>query len=370
MSRFCSQCGSEVFGGGRFCRACGTPVAAGTGADDAEATAPADGGPLGGDRPLAGGSRVAAPPAAPWDDPTVPVSGDPAPAPRAGGGNGPFLAIIALVAIVMLAGGGVGAYLLLGDDAPADETDWADAWSKTDDRYSDDGSSGDDDAAGGQTTTEGDDADDGARSTTSNAGAGPLAATLEPGLYVQLGSFLSDGATREVERLRDRGIDAFAADSDGIAELLPSFRVILAGPLASAREQRRVLRAGGGADVAGIAKTLTPVTTATSASAVAGVPFAGELRGPEAEVDVTIEFDDSGRSASIDYAGRRCDGELSLIDTAGAIMTYDHRRVGAGDCPPGGNFAVKPIDGELRVTWRHSTTYDFMGGTLAADGPS
>lgn len=337
MSRFCSECGNPLAGGARFCRACGQPAGSGTDATEPEPT-------------VAGTPFAQGPP---------PVE----PAARTGG-NGPFIAIVALVAIAMLAGGGVAAYMLLGDDAPPSEADWAGAWSETDGGYGDDGSS-DGYASGGETGTDASDGDgDGDAGDT---GAEALAAELEPGLYVQLGSFLGDGATREAERLRQSGIDAFVVDSDDVAELLPAFNVVVAGPLEGASEQRQVLRDGRKADIAGLVKTLTPATAATSESAVAGASFEGELQGPEANADVTIGFDDSGRSGWIDYGDRRCEGELSLTETTGAVLAYDHR-VSAGRCPRDGTLAVKPIGDEIRVTWRHATTYDFMGGTLTAAG--
>lgn len=324
MSRFCTGCGSAVAAGARFCRACGTPVTSGAPEPEPEPEAETTTVAAAADVPLA------------WSDE----------APRRSGGRGPFVAILAVVMVTMSAGGGVGAYLLLRDDSSSADADWSEVLSPIDDGvYSDGGSEG---------------------STEEET---PLAAEIDAGLYVQLGSFLGDGATREADRLREHGMDAFVIDSNGVAELLPAFKVVVAGPLESTRDQRRVLRAGRAAGVDGIPKTLTPAAESASPAGVGSGSFGGTLTKAGREVEVGMDFSTDGRSATIGYARPSCAGELRLVDAAGAVLTYAER-ITSGPCQGDGAWSVKPAGDEIQVTWRDAVDDDFGVGVLAGGSSS
>jgi hypothetical protein len=267
------------------------------------------------------------------------------------------VAVLVVVAVAMLAGGGFGAYLLLdGDDVATSEANWS-SGSWVDER--------DDAETDAQTTTDQNGEDDGGDRTDLTDGT-PLGPEIEAGLYVQLGSFLGEGADREADRLQGHAIDAFVVDSNVVAELMPGFKVVVAGPLGDRGDQSRIVRAGRGADVAGIAKTLTPAVEGASPDVVGGAQFGGSLTKAGRDVEADIAFASDGRSATVRYAGPMCSGELSFVEGTGAVLVYDEEIV-AGPCQRGGSWSIKPASGELRTTWTNAISGDFGTGTLSGE---
>lgn len=322
MEEFCGECGSELAPEDRFCQGCGAPVA----------------------QPAA----AAVPTARAYQGPD-----------GHGRSRGPAIAVLAVVAVAVLGAIAAGSYLLLGDDSGADQSvaDWsleASGYSAAD-RADDDPpastSSADDDAA--------DDVDAGATS-----GRDTFEPELEAGDYVQLGSFRGDSATSEATRLGEHGIDAFVIDSDGVAELLPGFKVVVAGPLAGRGERNRVMRAGRRAGIDGLDRTLSPLTTAPDPADIAG-SFDGSLtRSPsERAVDASFSFAADGLSGSVDYGQPRCSSDLSFSESDLGTLIYDET-VTSGRCADGGTWAFKPNGDQLRAAWNEPDSDYFVSGDL------
>ena len=191
---------------------------------------------------------------------------------------------------------------------------------------------------------------------------------IDPGRYVQVGSFRgAPRAEEEADRLRAAGLDADVYDTNAIVQLQPAFFVILAGPFAgSAGEDRAVGRARR-AGIAGARRHFLEPATETdppagyydgtlSRKAAAGSPM-------NREIAATMDFSSDGQSATATFATPRCRSELQLSGTAGATWTYDET-VTSGDCLSGGTWSAKSSGSELRLTWWHPDRTYFVVGTL------
>jgi hypothetical protein len=300
------------------------------------------------------------------DAATVPVLDPSRPAAAAGrrGSRAPLIAALAAVAVIVLGGIGAGAYLLVGsDDEPQSALD---DWSYRPGDYASDvppSATAADSGEAVASPSEGDVADAGDTATGAR-----IEPELEAGDYLQLGSFRGDGATVEAARLTEHGIDAYVVDSDGVAELLPGFKVVVAGPLAGAAERRRVLRAGDRAGIGPLDRTMTPLTVAPVPADIAGT-YDGALDrtppqpGPERTIDATFSFAADGRSGSVSYTSPRCSSELTFAETDRGTLTYDET-VTAGRCADGGTWSVKPNGGELRAIWTEPGSDYFVSGDL------
>jgi hypothetical protein len=268
------------------------------------------------------------------------------------------LLALAAFAVCLLVGGAIagGAYLLSRDDSGEETVVITDGGPIGGGPIAGGGGGG-----GGTTETEPVDEPE-------EADAGP--SPLIPGRYIQAGSFRSpDGAQREVDRLFGEGIDVAAVPADWASELLPGFQVLLAGPLETGSEEKRVLRQLEDASVAGFARDLTPSAELSDPASVAGSWSGGleqsYLRGSRPprtyQVDFTLSAD--GETGVVDYPGRGCSGSLSLLEESGFSLAYAES-IESGGCRAGGVWHLRPEGGEITAV----RLYDDLDVQIMVDG--
>ncbi len=198
------------------------------------------------------------------------------------------------------------------------------------------------------------------------------ASSFAIGNYVQLGSFRTRSAaeTLAAQLATKAGIDAQVVGSDTVADLIPDFYVVLAGPLDRA-EGRRVARAardGGVND--GFVRALHPDTGEAGPADLAGSVFSADLRQTSAktpslnkQIPTTLTFSGSGRSGNVTYGIPACSGSLTFVDAAGPVLRY-REHITSGTCTDDGIWTLRRHDGRLGATWRRADREYFVSGWL------
>lgn len=360
----CVSCGAGLAPGSRFCRGCGAAMERTTNAVATERFAEAAVGATAActscGRPVDPGAvfcrncgirlsqqqqqqQVAPPPI-------------PAVSTEERGGRNVALVVGAVVACVLL-GGSVagGVYLLTREDQPADVIAKAPVPLEAPPASK----------PAASASEEPEPEPEAAERTPPQLEAAGTVSELNPGRYVQAGSFRSaEGAQREVERLRGYGIDATSVPAEWANELLPGFWVLIVGPLEAGNEEQLVLHQLTRANVSGFGRDLTPSTELSGPAAAAGSwggkversYFKGARRAATYWIEVVIAAD--GESGTIGYPERGCHGTLSLIEDAGYSLAYGES-IDSGECPSGGVWHMRPTDAGLTAVWL-SDTHEFM----------
>ena len=272
-------------------------------------------------------------------------------------GRGPLIAAGAFLACLALGGlVGGGAYLLTGDGG----SDSGNGTKQGSGQGIGDGRGGSGGGGGGD------------RPETPNRSGenSPLA----PGRYIQAGSFRSpEGAGREVDRLVGEGIDVEVVPADWADELLPGFQVLLVGPLATSGEEKRALRQLEDASVAGFGRDLAPSEAVPGPDAAAG-EWSGELershlRGERRPSPYRVEFaiDADGENGTVEHVGRGCIGSLTLVEDSSYSLAYAES-IESGDCPRGGEWHLRPRNGEVTAVWLHDDIHVLIDGDATAAG--
>jgi hypothetical protein len=192
------------------------------------------------------------------------------------------------------------------------------------------------------------------------------------GDYVQLGSFRDrPAAETAAARLATRaGVDARVVASDAVADLVPDFYVVLAGPVgrADGRQVVRAARAGGVRD--GFVRALHPDAGTAETADLAGRAFSAELRQTSArtpslnkQIPTTLTFSSSGRKGSVTYRDPTCSGSLAFLDAAGPVLRY-REHITSGSCTDDGTWTLRRHDGRLGATRRRAGREYFVSGWL------
>lgn len=206
-------------------------------------------------------------------------------------------------------------------------------------------------------------ADPGARSGSTDP--------LEPGLYVQAGSFQTlVHAEAERERLAAQGVDVEVVSSDLAEELYPGFQVLLGGPIRSRGAQAVLLRGLHRNGVpSAFARELTPAADDGGATAAAG-GWSGQLERTSSEnpklngsLPATLTLSPDGTTGSLDLASIGCRGALSLVPGASQVLGYSQEPACAG----AGTVWIRPLEDELMLTLPSPGTNSFSLGTLNRD---
>jgi hypothetical protein len=358
----CPRCAADSASGVRFCRRCGqslaapTPTAIESGpvverALGRPATAVGETRTEPAPTPLANGGRIVPAAAAPASDTRIePTRGAAPPPPPAKPASRTRWRTFALVAGVVAAFGAaaVGTYVMLGPDDSAPRATGAAAQSR------------------GATPAP---SPSPQRTSTGTSAAEPA---IVPGRYVRLGSFrFESAAQRTADTLQAKGIDAAVIPSNDAAGMFPAFFQVVQGPLESAREERRALRAAERAGVAGpFVKSLTPVERGDLDPSVLGGDFEGTLQQTNAKVDrlnrklgTTMSFAADGESGTVAYDRPSCRGTLQLESQSGRVLAYSES-IDAGRCSDGGTWYLRPEGDELFATWWRPDDVTFVIGTL------
>jgi hypothetical protein len=199
----------------------------------------------------------------------------------------------------------------------------------------------------------------------------PTGTAFEAGRYARLGSFRTESRAQEVATdLQAKGLDAYPIASDDGKAMVPAFYVVVAGPLATAREERSVVRAAKRAGVKdAFVDDLEPAPDSADPAALGG-EFSGTLRQNNPRVKrlnrdlgTVMSFAPDGQSATVTYDRPACEGTLTLADQRGSVLTYDES-ITSGRCPDGGSWHVR-LEGErLQATWWRPDDYTFVLGRL------
>jgi SPOR domain len=218
----------------------------------------------------------------------------------------------------------------------------------------------------GKTTTvtteaEGTDTEAGSRDTEP-----AFSAEVDPGLYVQAGSFRTlAGAEEERERLAAAGIDVSVLSSDGAADLYPGFQVLFGGPISRAAQEGNLLEALDDNGVDGFARDLSPAPLIDGAGDAAGRwtgtldRTSGERPNLNDSLPVTVSIDTDGEAGTLETAGG-CDESLSLKEEGPMTLTYFQD----AHCVSGGDVFIRPAGSELMVAMLPLDTDVFVTGTL------
>jgi hypothetical protein len=308
MKRRCANCGEALAPNANFCRACGTPY-----------TAPA----------------TPAPEKAGVTQPT-----DPDPAPESVSRRGRVA--IVLSAVILVIGAGVAVAILLGSGGGSSTTTVVQ-----------------------RTATRVPEKTDEHGETTGAVGS------VEPGLYVQAGSFQTP-VHAEAERLRlaARGIEVEVVPSDLAEELYPGFRVLLGGPIRSGADEATLLRGLRRNGVpSAYARELTPAVDAGGATAASG-SWNGRLERTSSEdpelngpLTATLTLNADGTAGSLDLAEIGCRADLSLASEANRVLAYEQEPACAG----ASTVRMRPLGDELMLTLPSPNTNAFSLGTLSRE---
>jgi hypothetical protein len=206
------------------------------------------------------------------------------------------------------------------------------------------------------------------RTETVSSVAAPSGAEVDPGLYVQAGSFRTlSGAEEERERLAAAGVEVDVISSDGAAELYPGFQVLFGGPIAGDAEERRLLKELEENGVDGFARDLSPAPSLAGAGDAAGV-WAGTLDRDSGEhpnltdsLPVTVEIEPDGLAGTLETADG-CSEGLSLKQEGPNTLTYFQD----ASCVSGGDVFVRPAGEELMVSMLPLGTDVFVTGGLSS----
>lgn len=192
---------------------------------------------------------------------------------------------------------------------------------------------------------------------------------VEPGLYVQAGSFRSlPGAEEERARLAAAGVDVNVVSSDGAAELYPGFQVLFSDPISSAAQERSLLKSLEDNGVDGFARDLSPAPLLDGASDAAGRwtgaldRTSGEHPNLEGTLTVTVAIDSDGQAGTLEIAGG-CSENLGLKEEGPTTLTYSQD----ASCVSGGDVFVRPAGSELMVSMLPLGTDVFVTGSLSLD---
>jgi hypothetical protein len=308
MKRHCTNCGEALAPNANFCRACGAQYAA-----------PAT--------PAPAKAQVA--------QPTEPNRATES-TPRRG------RVAIVLSAVILVIGAGVAVAILLGSGGGSSTTTVVQG-------------------SGGHGSKKTDEPEE------TNGASGPI----EPGLYVQAGSFQTlVHAEAERQRLAAQGIDVEVVPSDLAQEFYPGFRVLLGGPIRSQGAEAALLRGLRRNGVpSAFARELTPATDAGGAPAAAG-SWSGQLERTSSEdpklngaLAATLTLNADGTAGSLDLAGIGCRASLSLISEASHVLDYKQEPTCAGAA----TVRMRPLGDELMLTLPSPNTNAFSLGTLNRD---
>lgn len=314
----CANCEQPLPAGATFCRSCGTrvrePVTAPAAARAGAFPAPAR------ERPQS-----------PFDPPLPPATGRNWTAP-------------ALLAVGLLAGGAIVALVLSGggDDSKGQPAAASAAGSRSRPQ------AGSPPPGGGVSAS--------------------LESTVDPGRYVQAGSFRTvPGAETERRRLEDDGIDVAVLPSDEAQEFYPGFQVLLGGPVPSPADERSLLsRLHQSGVPSAFGRDLTPARAVGSPSEIAGT-WTGTLErtgtsrpGLNGTLPVTLRGIDGGVNATIDFTGMRCEAELSIDGRTSFALSYGQFQ----DCAGAGSWKLRPNGDELAVVLLPPDTDTIVLGTL------
>lgn len=201
----------------------------------------------------------------------------------------------------------------------------------------------------------------------------PAAATarsIEPGRYVQAGSFkVAADAETEQRRLAGLGIETNLLRSEMAQELYPGFQVLVVGPIRGRNEELSTigkLRHGGVPTA--FARELTP-----AASSVRYADVAGNWRGTLEEISsshprldrkltVSASFVRSGREGQLDVPSLHCRPSLSAVGSSETTVSFDQYST----CLASGSWIVRPSGGSLMMTLLPSGSDLIFLGTLSA----
>jgi zinc-ribbon domain len=194
---------------------------------------------------------------------------------------------------------------------------------------------------------------------------------IEPGLYVQAGSFQTlVHAEAERERLAAQGVDVEVVSSDQAEELYPAFQVLLGGPIRSHAAQAGLLRDLHRNGVpSAFAREVTPATDGGGAPAAAGT-WGGQLERTSSEdpklngpMPATLSLGPNGTTGSLDLTSIGCRSDLSLVSKASQVLGYSQEPACAG----AGTVWIRPLEDELMLTLPSPSTNAFSLGTLDRD---
>lgn len=195
--------------------------------------------------------------------------------------------------------------------------------------------------------------------------------TLEPGHYVQAGSFQTiTHADAERRRLASLGIKVDVASSDEARELYPGFQVLLGGPFRShSAEMAMVARLRRNGVPSAFARTLTPTTASGAASAIGG-RWSGTIERTDSEhpdldgsFPVVLTISGEGQAGSLEVSTTGCRTRLALTASDGPVYAYRQ----SSSCIGTGPVLVRDAEHELMLTLPMPGSDAFALGTLGGD---
>jgi Protein kinase domain/SPOR domain len=196
--------------------------------------------------------------------------------------------------------------------------------------------------------------------------------TFAAGDYVQLASFRTRAdASAAADRLATRaGVQARVVDSDDVAQLVPDFYVVLAGPV-DAAEGARVIRDARAAGVTdGFVRALSADGSTAAPADLAG-RFRGVLRQASTrtpalnkQIATVLSFSAGGRDGTVSYASPTCAGTLRFAGADGPVLRY-REHITSGSCTDDGTWHVRRLaSGRLGAVWRRADREYFVSGRL------
>jgi hypothetical protein len=198
------------------------------------------------------------------------------------------------------------------------------------------------------------------------------ATSFAAGDYVQLGSFRNRSAAKTLAtQLATRaGIDAQVVASDEVAELVPDFYVVLAGPIDRTEGRQVAHAARRGGVTGGFVRALRPDKGAADPADLADRSFSAGLRQTSAkmpslnkQIPTTLTFSGTGRSGSVTYGLPSCAGSLTFVAATGPVLRY-REHITSGTCTDDGAWTLRRHDSRLGATWRRADREYFVSGWL------